>query len=294
MKNIIIVFLVVMLVIGFGLLCLKKRNQSTQAIPDSSTQKQPALASGVSSAASNAEKTARFSQAVSTQNSAKEIRRDQNPWGVKDLPLSSVDRHLNISPVSISVNGVSNEIGRTGVSNFVGLLNKDMLNLQGLLLKGNFSVGEWNLYKSANIVDPMEPVVWNVSFNNSNNAISGIRKVVFKDASHHEELRSQGYDISFFPGGQTIDRYARNDGSESLLCYSNGQVSAYRKRFDNMNSYLIYWDEKRNITSEKITKPSPQVIAAKKRLVEEYKNDPNKADWVRGIQEELNRMQSNR
>lgn len=293
MKSKIIIFFITVLVIGLGFFFLGKQTRLTQVVPNSFTQNKPTSASGVDRTTFDVARETGVSLHPPIKQTIKKNTQFQNQSKDKTLSLSKINRNLQITPLIISVNGISNEIGRTGVSNFVGLLSKDLPHLEAILKKGNFELIEWNLSKWANISDPDAPITWRIYFDGPNGTIGDFRKEVFTDSTHSKELRSQGYNVTFFSGGQTIDRFARNDGSESLGCFTNGRVRGYVQRFNNMDCYGIFWNANGDLVSEKIEKPMPQVIAAKKRLVEEYKNDPNKADWVRGIQEELNRMQSN-
>lgn len=292
MKRKIIIFIVIVLIFGAVAYFLKsKRNDVTPSL----SARVPVEKQSVSAGGSNFARQAVTSSAVdgSTSYNSRFTVGKNRVW-YKELPSSNVNATLNMSPIILPTQTGSNATGRYDLIRFIGLISSDIQQVAALLKQGNFTVQEWNLSKQATINDPTAPIAWRVHFDAPNGTISGIRKVVYKDNSRKNEVRSEGYYLNFFQGGYVIEQLGRNDGSEHLLFFANGQIKMYGRRLANMNYYGINYDEEGRVVSEKIEGLSPQEIASHKKLIKKYKNDPNMREGIRQLEAELQAMQTNK
>lgn len=212
----------------------------------------------------------------------------------KVVSFTNVDARIGVARIPLPNQSPSNLMGQTLLQGFADMVSNDLLHVGHILQEGRFEIREWNLSRKAVVNEEEAPTTWHLYFDGPGQSLSGLKKVVFRDGSREEELRPQGYDCSFSENGESIKRLSRIDGSEYLLFFPSGQLREYAHRYEDMSWYAVRWAEDGAVISEKVEGPSPLTIAAQKRLIEEWKNDPYKADAVRLLQEKVNRMQSNR
>lgn len=300
MKSKVVTVFVFVFLIGVGVYVLRPRHQESRStsVPPDSVMTPGGSTNSLSPDQDRSTVLLVHDSPASSSDPARNARSNVIPekgsvW-FREWPSSSVNRMLSVPPIVVPLQVASNEIGRTGMSTFINVLTNDLQQVEALLRKGDFTVKEWNLSKKAIINDPSAPVDWNIYFDGPDATVSGIKKDVFTDRTRRESIRSEGYNITFHPGGHLVDSFSRNDGSEGLRCFTNGILYQYGRRIGDVNRYSIRWDQAGNVVAEKMEGPSPQVMSAHKKLIEKYKNDPNKAEAVHHLQEELNRMQSNR
>lgn len=218
----------------------------------------------------------------------------QERFGYKEIPISNVDITFNVSSVVLPNQAGSNITGQADLCRFVDIITNDIHCVGVLLGKGDFIIREWNLSKKAIIDDQNNPVSWHVTFDGTNGTVSGVRKEVFTDNTHQCPLRDQGYYLTFYRSGYIVDQLGRNDGSEYILCFPNGQIRDYARKLENMSWYSIRWDKDGRVVSEKVEGPSPLVISSHKKLIEKYKNDPYKGEGIQQLEAELQAIQTNK
>lgn len=173
---------------------------------------------------------------------------------------------------------------------FVAKINNALNNINNLIKEEDFVISEWNMFRQAIVKMPKAPVTWSIYLNGPNGAVSGVKKMVYNNMRREKEIKHQGYSISFYKGARIISRVRRNDGCEYILFSPDGTISDYARKVEGYTWYSIRWDEDGNILSEETRGPSRRVMDARIKFIEKYKNDPNKAEAVRQLQEEVDQM----
>ena len=207
----------------------------------------------------------------------------------ENLPLGQIDARFYPVPLVLSVQSPSDRITTTHISKFLEMVNMDFKRVSDLLSAGNFKVEAFNLSYWANIKDTDKPIVWRVIFGGPNRSVGAIRKYVYTDDGLQQEIKEQGYEVIFH--GASIDKII---GMKQNLCvntYTNGAFKDYSWLDDKYNWHVVNWDENGNITKEYIEGPG-RTIAAKKNVIELFKNDPRKSNYVNEVKAQLEAIES--
>ncbi len=183
----------------------------------------------------------------------------------------------------------------TDLIKFITVVNEDLKQVDRLLSEEDFTVTEWNMFRQTIVEMPDEPVTWTIYLNGPNGTMSGGRKRVYADNARQEEIRSQGYSISAHKATNVISGVRRNDGNEYVLLFADGGIREYARKLRGYVWYSITWDEDGEILAEETRDYTKSTIARRKRLLEmlEKKNDPHKAEAVRGLREEIEEAERN-
>lgn len=205
------------------------------------------------------------------------------------LPVGKIGTGFYPSPLVLSVQLPSSSISKSHITSFVALVNKDLLRVSDIISAGDFKLQIFNLSQWANIDDPKLPIVWRVYFNGMGESVSSIMKQAYTDSHREEEVKGLGYDVVF--RGGSINKIIGRNQDLVVSTYTNGALKQYSWRDNEYNWHVVSWDEKGSITKEYIEGPG-RTIAAKKNIIELFKNDPRKSNYVNEVKAQLEAIKS--